>query len=151
MYLCPQNANLVKIRNMAAHYESKHGSVSVPAEQLYMSFTDLSVFTKSLPAEYRDSVTADYDHLKATVKGFTVGVKVAERRPYCLIRLEDDGAPFHFNVIAHFDHESYNATDLNFMMKAMLGNKIQEALDKAVDGLVSVSQGKAPQFPSDLG
>ena len=144
---------------MAAHYESKHGSVSVPAEQLYMSFTDLSVFTKSLPAEYRDSVTADYDHLTATVKGFTVGVKVAERRPYCLIRLEDDGAPFHFNVIAHFDHESYNATDfwlevdadLNFMMKAMLGNKIQEALDKAVDGLVSVSQGKAPQFPSDLG
>lgn len=144
---------------MAAHYESKHGSVAIPAEQLYMSFTDLSVFTKSLPAEYRDSVTADYDSLRATVRGFTIGVRVAERRPYSLIRLEDDEAPFHFNVIAHFEAESWNSTDfwlevdadLNLVMKAMLGGKIKEALDKAVDGLVTVSQGKTPQFPSDLG
>lgn len=144
---------------MAAHYESKRGVVAVPAEQLYMSFTDLSVFTKSLPAEYRDSVTADYDSLRATVKGFTIAVKVVERKPYSLIRLEDDEAPFHFNVSIHFEPEGYSScgfrlevdADLNLMMKAMLGGKIKEALDKAVDTLVEVSHGKAPQFPSDLG
>ena len=144
---------------MAAHYESKHGSVAVPAEQLYMSFTDLSVFTKSLQAEYRDSVTADYDSLRATVKGFTIAVKVVERRPYSLIRLEDDDAPFHFSVSIHFDQDGASSTDfwlevdadLNLMMKAMLGGKIKEALDKAVDTLVEVSHGQAPRFPSDLG
>ena len=144
---------------MAAHYESKHGTVAIPSEQLYMSFTDLRVFTQSLPAEYRDSVTADYDTLHATVKGFTIGVKVAERRPYSLIRLEDDDAPFHFSATAHFDPAGPGNTifwlevdaDLNLVMKAMLGSRIQDALDKAVDGLVAVSQGKQPQFPSDLG
>ncbi len=156
--MCP-SANLTKLNDMAAHYESKHGSVAIPAEQLYMSFTDLSVLTQSLPAEYRDSVTADFDHLQANIKGFTIAVKVAERRPYNLIRLEDDNAPFHFSASAHFDVESYGVTDfwlevdadLNLMMKAMLGGKIKEALDKAVDTLVELSHGKQPQFPSDLG
>ena len=87
---------------MAAHYESKHGIVAIPNEQLYMSFTDLRTLTASVPAEYRDGVTADFDHLKVTVRGFTIAVKVAERLPYTLIRLEDDEAPFHFSVSAHF-------------------------------------------------
>lgn len=143
---------------MAAHYESKHGIVAIPNEQLYMSFTDLRTLTASVPAEYRDGVTADFDHLKVTVRGFTIAVKVAERLPYTLIRLEDDEAPFHFSVSAHFDPVpggtdfSVEAdADLNFMMKAMLGGRIKEALDKLVDGLVAVSQGKKPDFPSDLG
>lgn len=144
---------------MAAHYESKHGDVAIPSEQLYMSFTDLSAFAQHLPAEYRDAVTADYDTLHATVQGFTIGVKVAERRPYSLIRLEDDDAPFHFSATVHFDQTGSSGTDfwievdadLNLMMKAMLGGRIKDALDKAVDGMVTVSQGKQPKFPSDLG
>ena len=144
---------------MAAHYESKHGNVAIPSEQLYMGFTDMRVFTQQIPAEYRDSVTADFDTLHATVKGFTIGVKVVERRPYTLIRLEDDDAPFHFSATAHFDPAGPGCTDfwlevdadLNLMMKAMLGGRIKDALDKAVDGLVAVSQGKQPQCPSDLG
>ncbi|MCH5172716.1 MAG: hypothetical protein J1D85_00750 [Bacteroidales bacterium] len=143
---------------MAAHYESKHGTVAIPAEQLYMSFTDLSMLVHALPQQYRDAVTADYDSLKATVQGFTISVKVAERVPYRLIRIEDDEAPFHFGVTLHFDPVPEGTdfsievdAELNFMMKAMLGGRIKEGLDKAVDGLVAVSQGKNPQFPSDLG
>ena len=144
---------------MAAHYESKHGLVAIPSEQLYMSFTDLRGLPNSLPEKYRDSVTADFDHLRATVQGFTIAVKVAERLPYTLIRMEDDEAPFHFSVIMHFEPADGGTdfsievdADLNLMMKAMLGGRIKEALDKAVDGLVSVSQGKRPEpFPSDLG
>ena len=37
------------------------------------------------------------------------------------------------------------SADLNFMMKAMLGGKIKEGLDKIVDGLVAVSEGRAPE------
>ena len=143
---------------MAAHYESKHGLVSLPPEQLYMGFTDMRNLTQNIPAKYRDSVEADFDTVKATVQGFTIAVKVAERVPYSLIRIEDMDAPFHFSISANFlpaqggtDFSLVADADLNLMMKAMLGGKIKEALDKVVDGLVNLSQGKTPEFPSDLG
>ena len=143
---------------MAAHYDSKHGIVAVPPEQLYMSFTDMRNLTQSLPEKYRDSVTADFDSIHATVQGFSIAVRVVERNPYSLLRLEDDDAPFHFSITAHFepapggtDFSIEVAADLNLMRKALLGGRIKDALDKAVDGLVQVSQGKHPEFPSDLG
>ena len=143
---------------MAAHYDSKHGIVAVPPEQLYMSFTDMRNLTQSLPEKYRDSVTADFDSIHATVQGFSIAVRVVERNPDSLLRLEDDDAPFHFSITAHFDPAPGGTdfsievdADLNLMMKALLGGRIKDALDKAVDGLVQVSQGKRPEFPSDLG
>ena len=51
---------------MAAHYESKHGVVAVPPEQLYMSFTDLRNLTQSMPEQYRGSVEADFDSRTAS-------------------------------------------------------------------------------------
>ena len=35
--------------------------------------------------------------------------------------------------------------DLNFMMKTLLGSKIQKALDKVVDSLVDLSEGRMPE------
>ena len=142
---------------MAAHYESKHGIVAIPADQLYMGFTDMRNFTNYIPAQHRDSVSADFDSLKASVSGFTIAVRVVERLPYSLIRLQDDEAPFHFSVSIHFDTVPEGTdfsievdADLNLMMKALLGGKIKEGLDKAVDGLVAVSQGKRPEFPNEI-
>jgi hypothetical protein len=123
-----------------------------------MSFTDMRNLTQSLPEKYRDSVTADFDSIHATVQGFSIAVRVVERNPYSLLRLEDDDAPFHFSITAHFDPAPGGTdfsievdADLNLMMKALLGGRIKDALDKAVDGLVQISQGKRPEFPSDLG
>lgn len=143
---------------MAAHYESKHGIVAVPPEQLYMSFTDMRNLTQSMPPKYLDNVTADFDNIRATIQGFTIAVRVKERLPYSVIRIEDSEAPFHFCISAHFDPAEGGTdfsleadADLNLMMKALLGGKIKDALDKAVDTLVSVSHGNRPEFPSDLG
>ena len=37
------------------------------------------------------------------------------------------------------------------MLKMMLGSKLQEALDRVVDGLVDVSNGKIPEdLPQDI-
>ena len=143
---------------MAAHYESKHGIVAIPPEQLYMGFTDLRNFAQSIPEKYRDSITVDYDNISASVQGFTISARVTERTPYSLIRIGDVEAPFHFCVSVHFD-PAPGGTDfsievdaeLNLMMKALLGGRIKDALDKAVDGLVQVSHGQRPDFPSDLG
>lgn len=145
---------------MSAQFHSKHGIVSRPAAELYMGFTDMRNFVAMLPDDKKQGVTADFDTIRATVQGFTIGVKVTRREPYSYIELQDDGAPFHFVAGFHFDPAEDNArtdfsidvdADLNVMMKMMLGKKLQEALDKVVDGLVAVSEGRRPEgMPEDF-
>jgi hypothetical protein len=139
---------------MASEYKSKHGTVSRAACELYMNFVDCSRFVEMIPEDKRSGVTADYDSIKATVQGFSIGVRIVRREPYKLIMLEDDGAPFHFGIDLHFDETDnpsktdfyINVTaDLNLMMKMMLGSKIQEGLNKIVDGLVAASEGRMPE------
>jgi len=139
---------------MSASYTSKHGIVSRPQYELYMMFTDMKRLAEMVPPSYKDNVQADFDRVEATVKGFTIAVKVTERHPYDYIIIDDDGAPFHFRVTLHFDTFAEAAktdfsialdADLNMMMKMMIGGKIQEALDKMVDALVAVSEGRMPE------
>ena len=40
--------------------------------------------------------------------------------------------------------------NLNFMMKTMLGSKLQQGIDKMVDGLVDASEGRMPSMPEDF-
>ena len=135
--------------------ESKHGIVSRQPYELYMSFVDMRNFLAMLPADKKEGVQADYDTITATVQGFNIGVKVHERVPYSRIELVDYGAPFAFHIELHFDaakDDPYKTdfwikleADLNLMMKMMIGNKLKEALDKMVDGLVAVSEGRVPE------
>jgi len=138
-----------------AEFLSKHAVVSRAPYILYMSFVDMRNFLQMLPADKKEGVKADYDTISATVQGFNIGVKVADRIPYSRITYEDDGAPFRFTVNLHFDasggdpdktdfHINVDA-DLNFMMKMVLGNKIQEGLDKIVEGIAAASEGKMPE------
>ncbi|MBQ9184292.1 MAG: hypothetical protein IJ151_00265 [Bacteroidales bacterium] len=137
-----------------AVFESKHGIVSRAPYELYMAFVDMRNFVNFLPPDKKEGVTADYDSIHATVQGFPIGVKITERRPYSLISLADDGAPFSFSAEISFDaaggdpgktdfHIKVEA-DLNFMMKMLIGSKLKEALDKAVDSLVEMSE----KYPS---
>ena len=111
-------------------------------------------FMQFLPEDKKEGVTADYDSIKATVQGFTIGVRVADRVPYSKIEFADDGAPFQFKLTMHFNPASdpYKTdfqicldADLNFMMKMLIGSKIQGALDKVVDSLVDLSEGRTPE------
>ena len=136
-------------------YNSKHGVVSKGREELYMSFVDLSRFREMLPDDKKELVSADYDHLSATVQNFTIGVRATDRQPYECIELANaEGTPFAFNIRLHFedagdplktDFSISVEADLNLVMKAMLGGKIKEGLDKIVDGVVDVSEGRIPE------
>lgn len=139
---------------MSASYTSKHGLVSRPPYELYMSFCDMRNFTRMLPEDKKDMVKADFDTLEVSVQGFNFGVRVTQRQPYSLIALADNGAPFHFSVTLHFDAMAEGGktdfwieaeAELNAMMKMMFGKKIQEALDKIVDSLVAASEGRMPE------
>jgi len=143
-----------------AQFKSKHGLVWKTPQELYMTFCDLSNFTKMLPEDKKKDIVADYDSLTATVQGFSIGVKVTGRVPYSLVQLQDNGAPFSFGVSIHFDETPDPSktdfyveidADLNFMMKMMLGPKLEEAMNKIVDGLVAVSTGRMPEgMPADF-
>ena len=122
--------------------------------ELYMLFVDMRNFVQMLPEDNKEGVEADYDSLHASVQGFNIGVKVNDRVPYSKVVYEDDGAPFKFTMALHFDPatDPYKTdfqivlnADLNFMMKTLLGSKLQEGLDKIVDGLVAMSEGRMPE------
>ena len=138
-----------------AEFKSKRAIVSKAPYELYMAFVDLRNFVQFIPEDKRGDVTADFDTIHATVQGFPIGVKVVQRTPYSKIEFADDGAPFQFRLTMHFDAASNDPyktdfqivldADLNFMMKTLLGGKLKDALDKVVDGLVAVSEGRMPE------
>ncbi len=144
---------------MTAHYASKHGLVSRRPEELYMLFCDMRNFSRLAPEGVQAEITADYDSLSIVVQSFKITVRIDERRPYSLIRMSSAESPVEFVGAIHFDSAvEPGKTDfsivldanLNFMMKSMLGGKIQGALDKAVDTLVDISEGRMPDIPGGL-
>ena len=138
-----------------AEFRSKKAVVSKAPYELYMAFVDMRNFVQFIPEDKKGDVTADFDSIHATVQGFNVGVKVAQRTPYSRIEFADDGAPFQFKLAMHFDAASADPyktdfqivleAELNFMMKTLLGGKLKDALDKVVDGLVAMSEGRMPE------
>ena len=139
---------------MAFEVKSKKAVVSKAPHELYMAFVDMRNFVNFLPEDKKEGVTADYDSIHAQVQGFNIGVKVVDRTPYSKIEFSDDGAPFHFTLKVHFDAaaDPYKTdfqmvldADLNFMWKTILGSKLKDGLDKVVDGLVAMSEGRMPE------
>jgi len=139
---------------MGVQIKSKRAVVSKAPYELYMVFTDMSNFVRFLPEERKADVTADYDSLHATVQGFNIGVRISSRTPYSRIDFADDGAPFKFTLSMHFepasdpyktDYQICLDADLNFMMKTLLGSKLQDALDKVVDAIAAMSEGRVPE------
>lgn len=126
-----------------------------------MAFTDLRNFAQMVPAgQFKAEIEADYDTLSVVVQGFRVSVRVDEREPYRLIRIGSAESPVEFVGVLHFEPSAVpGRTDfwidldanLNFVMKTMLGGKVQAMLDKMVDSLVDVSEGRMPQMPDNFG
>jgi hypothetical protein len=141
--------------DMASEFQSKKALVSKAPYELYMAFCDMRNFVRFLPEDKKQGVEADYDYIKAEVQGFTIGVKVVDRVPYSRIVFQDDGAPFQFELALFFNAvpaDPYKTefqiileAELNFMMKTLLGGKLRDALDKVVDSLVAMSEGRMPE------
>ncbi|MDD6365202.1 MAG: hypothetical protein PUA47_07660 [Bacteroidales bacterium] len=136
-------------------YKSKTGTVSKPPYELYMSFVDMTNFTKMLPEDKKSMVEADYDTITVNFQGLCIGAKVQQRIPYSYIGLVDWGnspVPFHVGLNFGSTGDPYKTAfsiemeaEFNFMMKMMIGKKLQEGLDKLVDGLVAMSEGRMPE------
>ena len=140
---------------MAVEIQSKKGIVSKAPYELYMMFVDMRNFVNFLPEDKKKGVTADYDSIHAEVQGFNIGLKVVDRVPYSRIVFKDDGAPFSFELVLFFNPapvDPYKTefqiileAELNFMMKTLLGGKLKEGLDRVVDAMVAMSEGRVPE------
>ncbi len=118
--------------------------VKYPATALFELFSDLTNFTKNLPQDMLkgSEVTATRDTLIAKVQGFEIGLVVAERVEYSLIRYDQYGKNiFPYTFFVRLDSKSEAETEfmiemdteLSGMFKTMVGGKLQELVDKVTD------------------
>jgi hypothetical protein len=126
-------------------------TIAQPAHMLYTGFSDMRNFVMALPPDKKEGVTATEDTIEGEVKGFKMGIRVVERNPFSSIVYEQFGkSPFPFTISIFFNAVDVAKTEfhielsaeLNFMIKSMLGGKLQEVVDAMTDQLGLAFSGK---------
>lgn len=129
-----------------AEYKSRTVTVNMPQVELFGRLTDLNGILAAVPEDKRKEIKLDGDTVSASYAGFCLAVRISEKVPFSKIVISDVEAPFHFSVTFNLDAAAIITqtkltvsveAELNFMMKMMLGSKIQEFLDKAADAIES--------------
>ena len=134
-------------------YISKQQQVLRPAEQIYAVISRFDNLTPALADKVEEwQATEDSGSFKA--KGFTVKLRMEEREPgkYVKVVGDDGGVPMDFAFWIQLQEVSAADTrlrlvlriDLNMMMKMMIGNKLQGALDQIAEGIAR-AMNAAPQ------
>lgn len=126
-------------------------TVEQPAHLLYTAFADMRNFLAAVPPDKKESIVATEDTIEGEVKGMRMGLKVAQRYPFSSILFEQFGnSPFPFNIAIFFDAIDVQKTnfhieldaELPFMVKMMLGGKLQDAINQITDQLSMAFSGK---------
>ena len=134
-------------------YISKQQQVLRPAEQIYAVISRFDNLTPAL-ADKVEEWQATEDSCSFKAKGFTVKLRMEERAPgkYVKVVGDDGGVPMDFAFWIQLQEVSAADTrlrlvlriDLNMMMKMMIGNKLQGALDQIAEGIAR-AMNAAPQ------
>ena len=143
-----------------------------PPMTIFSLFSDLSLLVQNVPEEYGGRIQADKDSVHIEYKGIKFGIVVDRREPFSivvdrrepfsLVVLKDDGQSFlPFTISFFMDPVGIDSTlfhieltaELNFMMKMMIGNKLQEMVDSITDqiekAINSIAAGQSVDF-SDI-
>nr|WP_281547511.1 polyketide cyclase [Alistipes onderdonkii] len=134
-------------------YISKQQQVLRPAEQIYAVISRFDNLTPAL-ADKVEEWQATEDSCSFKAKGFTVKLRMEEREPgkYVKVVGDDGSVPMDFAFWIQLQEVSAADTrlrlvlriDLNMMMKMMIGNKLQGALDQIAEGIAR-AMNAAPQ------
>lgn len=134
-------------------YISKQQQILRPAEQIYTVISRFDNLTPAL-ADKVEEWQATEDTCSFKAKGFTVKLRMEEREEPKYIKIvgDDGGVPMDFAFWIQLHKVSDTDTrlrlvlhiDLNIMMKMMIGNKLQGALDQIAEGLAN-AMNAAPQ------
>lgn len=133
-------------------YESKQQRINHPAALIYPLISRLDLFTPAIQ-EKVEEWEATPDSCSFKVKGMKICMQIAERveNKHVKIVTGEGGVPLDFAFWVQLKEVAPNDTrirmvlhaKLNMMMKMMIGNKIQNGLDQAVEQLaMSLNQFK---------
>ena len=123
-------------------YTSKQIQILRPAEQIYQLISRFDNLTPVLQGRV-DDWQATEDRCSFKAKGFGVTLVMAERVEPKHVKITGEGVPmdFAFWVQLHKVSDTDTRlrlvlhTELNMMMKMLIGSKLQGTLDQIADGL----------------
>lgn len=123
-------------------YISKQQQILRPAEQIYAAISRFDNLTPAL-ADKVEEWQATEDTCSFKAKGFTVRLLMDEKVPPKQVKIIGDGIPMDFAFWIQLQSVAENDTrlrlvlhaELNMMMKMMIGNKLQDALDQIAEGI----------------
>lgn len=116
-----------------------------PASRVYAVVSDFSNFTPILQDKV-ENWQADADTCSFTVKGIPARLRITERVENELVKVAgEDGSPVEFTFWIQLKQLEDNDTrmrlvlhaNLNMMMKMMVGNKLQQAVDQIAEQVAS--------------
>lgn len=133
-------------------YISQQHRINRPAEQIFTLVSRFDNLTPAL-AERVEEWTADADTCSFKAKGFTVKLRMSEKVAPKHVKIEGDGGvPMDFafwiqlQSVSEYDTRLRIVlhTDLNMMMKMMIGGKLQGVVDQIAEGVANAFNGIAP-------
>lgn len=127
-------------------FESKVVTINRNDQEIFDFISKFSNFTPFIPADKVEGWSATEDTCRIKVQGIETGLKIVEREPYKTIKISGDGAPIEFFLWVQLKQAAEKDTklkltikaELNFMMKALLKNKLSEGLDVMADQIALV-------------
>lgn len=134
-------------------YTSQQHQILRPAEQIYTLISRFDNLTPAV-ADRVEEWQASEDRCSFKAKGFTVKLRMEERDAPRHVKIVGDegGVPIDFAFWIQLHKVSEADTrlrlvlhvELNMMMKMMVGNKLQDAIDQIAEGIAK-AMNAAPQ------
>ena len=135
-------------------YESKQQQIFLPAQAVYAAVNRFDNLTPAV-ADKVEEWQADENHCSFKAKGFVVKLQIIDKEEPKFVKItgDDGGVPIDFTFWIQMKEVAECDTrirlvlhaDLNMMMRMMIGNKLQEALDKVAEG-IAMSFNSMPAF-----
>ena len=135
-------------------YSCKQQQIRRPAEQIYEAVSRFDNLTPAL-ADKVEEWEATEDRCSFKAKGFSIKLRMEERIAAKQVKIvgDDGGVPVDFAFWIQLQEVAPDDTrirlvlhiELNMMLKMMVGNKLQSALDKIAEGIAQ-AMNAAPQY-----
>ena len=131
---------------MSDRIEGRIVRILRPAEAAYMLFSDFSYYTRILSAEVIEKYELKFteETIVGKAYGFELGMQIAEKIPFSRVLYKQYGRmPIEFSLAVNIttlapgtcDFQLIMETELPGIYKMMLGNKLQEIVDKLTDNI----------------
>jgi len=126
---------------MLEKYESRQQQIHRDAMTVWTALSNFDNFTP-LVAERVEGWRVEGDECSFTVKGFTMGLRMTEKVPGELIKLEaTDASPVGFTLWVQLKEAAPYDTrlrlvlhaEMNMMIKMMIGSKLQGGIDQLAE------------------